>query len=116
MDPLEIAILEAEKSMLTFRHGATLIVNGKVVSSSRNHVKASHNIHAEVGALQAFGGFHSQRLGKKVYAVIYVVRLTKGCQLTYSKPCQNCIKLLKRIGIKRILYSGYHGELLTMII
>ena len=40
-----------------------------------------------------------------------VIRVNNNGDLTYSKPCCNCIYYLKLYGIKNVYYSDKNGEI-----
>lgn len=42
-----------------------------------------------------------------------MVRLSKTGDLLNSRPCDDCIKCMRTIGIHKIYYSGDNGELLS---
>ncbi len=105
-----LAVSEATRSEHSFKHGAAVFKNGKIIQSGRNqfcdmnrirHFKSHRiwSIHAEMNAL---GGLpkHMTR-----GASIAVVRVTKGGDLSCSKPCVICMTLIKSAGIKNLIYS-----------
>lgn len=105
-----IAIEEALKSGHSTKHGAVIIKNGKIISSSRNQYcsfdKISNfkariwSIHAEMNALQGLPRFVTRG------ADMYVVRVSKKShEFMNSKPCAICSSLIRKAGIKNVYYS-----------
>lgn len=104
------AIEEARKSDMPNKVGACLVV-GKSVYKAHNkdkthtifanpdiHVRLS--MHAEINALiraalNADGGF------------IYVYRDMQG-RPALARPCEQCMPILKKAGVKKIFYSTNH--------
>ena len=54
---------------------------------------------------------HKQKKHRKRYSIL-VVRLNKNGFLTYSRPCDHCIHILKTIGIDKIYYSDGAGNII----
>lgn len=105
-----IAIEEALRSQHSSKHGAVIVKNGKIISSSRNqycsfdrigNFKARiWSIHAEMNALQGLP--RSVTRG----ADMYVVRVSKkNHEYMNSKPCKICSSLIKKAGIRNVYYS-----------
>jgi tRNA(Arg) A34 adenosine deaminase TadA len=105
-----LAVSEATRSEHSFKHGAAVFKNGKIIQSGRNqfcdmnrirHFK-SHRIWSINAEMNALGGLpkHMTR-----GASIAVVRVTKAGDLSCSKPCVICMTLIKSAGIKNLIYS-----------
>ena len=105
-----LAIAEAEKSTHRAHHGAVVYKNGTIIQSGRNqycglerlrHYKSNRiwSVHAEMNALAS--------LPKNITrgADIIVVKVNREGDLVNSKPCRVCMSLIKRTGIKKVLYS-----------
>lgn len=100
------------------------------------------SIHAEMHALMLFVGSHNiknllytsnknkkryncsnnknKKYNKKLYqlrnAEMVVVRKPNSENINHyleSRPCNECIKLLKQLGIKKVHYSDEKGEIIT---
>ena len=120
-----MAINEANKSYIRFRHGAVIIYRGRIVAKGYNKQKSVRNIlkhhkifngnksvHAEIDAIFDLvkNGFNVNILK---YCTMIVVRLpgsgyidiknTSEC--LYSKPCQKCSKILIKLGLNKIYHS-----------
>src|SRR5579859_978882 len=88
----------AERSPNKNRHAAGIYLRtGKLILAVSNRFKE----HAEYRCIQryfAVDKFRSQR----IYSIV-IIRVTKsGKNLSYSKPCKKCSKLLNQLNIKVI--------------
>ena len=100
---------EAEKSDISFQHGAVLIKNNKIISTGYNKYtshKPHHlrTVHAEMSAIQ--------NAGKNVEnATLYVIRLSQITDdgLGSSCPCKKCAKFMKLHKISKVVYSTGEG-------
>ena len=100
---------EAEKSDITFQHGAVLIKNNKVIASGYNKYSGHtphhlRTMHAEMNVIQ--------NAGKNLEnSTLYVIRLSQitndglGC----SCPCKKCSKFMKLHKINKVVYSTGDG-------
>lgn len=95
------------------RHGSVLSKNGRIISASFNRygfhsfgrrfsagsMKPVDTIHAEWGCILG--------LSKELTncATIYVVRVNQSNELRMSKPCSVCEKMIRFVGIKRVVFS-----------
>jgi deoxycytidylate deaminase len=105
---LKMALLVAEKSDCTNKHGAVVVVNGTTVARESNrhrnhpsvvspeHVKSGCTVHAEVAAIRAAGNCRG--------GTIYVARIGKFGPLL-SRPCANCYIEIVNAGIKSIYHT-----------
>jgi|TARA_B100001564_G_scaffold354849_1_gene366137 deoxycytidylate deaminase len=86
---------------------AAIVVRGGVPisygSNKKNH--RGYSIHAEVNALNKLKRQKSGAEG----ADIYVYRFLANGDYGLAKPCPDCMKEIKKSGIKRIFYSDYGG-------
>ncbi len=107
---IEVAINEAEKSSHTFRLGAVIFDKKTLISKGYNSgcksAKKLHprfhkynSIHAEVAAILAA----RSDLKKCTLLVIRINKNKKNFLL--ARPCVNCLKYIKYVGIKKIIYS-----------
>ena len=63
-----------------------------------------------------------QRLIRVFYATnrginpkkVIVVHFNKNGDLNNSKPCKNCVEFLRKRGVKKIMYSDEHGEIVSL--
>lgn len=91
---LSKAMLTAAESQARFRHGAVVVVNGKVRATAPNVRKNDphyvdfrlSSVHAEIAALK--------RAGFPRRASVYVARIHKDGSPAYSRPCTACQEVL----------------------
>lgn len=105
MQYLQIAMEQAKKSIVRFKHGAVIVKKGKIVSLGHNKYcfscYAIHKIciHAEINAI---ANCPTKYLSG---ATLYVIRLNESGELKYSKPCQRCKDYIIRSKISYVYYS-----------
>lgn len=95
------AAQEALKSVETFRLGAVVVHNKRVVAKGRNRNDNScglNSIHAEVDAV-----FNLAPRRKGLHLV--VVRLLRNGDTACSKPCASCRKAVARRGVAKVTYT-----------
>jgi deoxycytidylate deaminase len=109
------AVWEAKQSShYRYRFGAVITKRGVLVATGHNvnvtHPLSKHpsqKLHAEVAVI-------AKALSKRVNLVgshIYVARVTKTRQqLSAALPCKYCYRLIKQLGIKRIIYTTYTND------
>lgn len=76
---------------------AVLVKGGAILSKATN--KNTWGAHAEKRALK--------RAQCALGATLYIAR--ENCRT--SKPCPNCLNLLKQLGIKKIVYANWDGSI-----
>ena len=110
---VELAICQARKSPMQYRHGAVLWKDGKILQTGYNfpvHMPGGDtrqfSIHAERDCLK---GLRSDQIyGSSLLSV----RITNKVEnLTSSKPCRGCMALLKRKKVKRVFWFDSDGDL-----
>lgn len=94
----------SNQSMIkTHKHACVLVKGGKIIERSVNTISNRFIGHAEQMVLYRY---------KKQYdlkkCMLVVIRVSKS-QISDSKPCQNCLKLIQSCGIKKVLYSTNNG-------
>jgi tRNA(Arg) A34 adenosine deaminase TadA len=103
---LQIAIKLAETSEENMQHGSLIVLGGSLLAMGINkntlnpfyHKDASKlSIHAEEAALK--------RCKRTDGAVLYVARINKCGIPRMSRPCFNCMQLIRAAGIKKIVYT-----------
>lgn len=91
-----------------FRLGAVIVKKGKILTAKYNCLKTHPKLfyryqfpflHAESHAIMALG------MDNCVNAIMYVVRITRNNELAMAKPCKECQKLIKDVGIKKVYYT-----------
>lgn len=99
---LDMAAGVALESECKFRHGAIVVMHGRVRGSSPNlykndprYVDHRHSqIHAEIAAMK--------KAGWPRRATIYVARVNGHGETRLSKPCANCAEILEEFRCKVI--------------
>lgn len=110
---LDTALELANSSDHTFKHGAVVVKDGKMVSFGTNKYKANqtniktrnmrNSMHAEECAVL--------QLGTKKFtenATIYVARIASYGRAN-SKPCVRCQKILRSWGFCKAIYTTETG-------
>lgn len=106
---LQLACKQAELSNCEQRHGAVIVKGGSVlavgINSWRNDMHSIPiedfnkylTIHAEVSAIK--------RASNTEGATMYVARINKKGEPVFSRPCKNCYKEMKEVGIKKVIFT-----------
>jgi tRNA(Arg) A34 adenosine deaminase TadA len=95
------AIIEAQKSIMSSKHGSIAVVGGKIISRGFNNFL----FHAEMSIFKKINY-------KKMRKVdVYVIRINGNGKLINSKPCSHCLNSLKKLNIKKIYYSDENGDI-----
>lgn len=72
------------------------------------------SIHAEMHALyRLYTSKVYKNIKNNANLTLTVVRYDRQGNLKNSKPCQACVKLMKKFGIKTVTYSDDNGDLIT---
>lgn len=110
-------IKTAMKSTVNNKHSAVLIKNDIIYKSAYNKfikeitIKKNNNTythhltrHAEINALYN---------NKNIKGMdIIVIRIDKmGTKLKNSRPCDNCILKMRKLGIRKVFYSNEKGNI-----
>jgi deoxycytidylate deaminase len=133
------ALIEANKSTMVHNHGCVAVMGGRLIAkgfnsdrcySSDGFLTNSCSCHAEIDVLRQL----DKKLKKKriinkknrnlFYEKIslYVVRKKKGYDINNdniinidiykdSAPCVKCSEIMKKLGVKYIIYSNINGTL-----
>ena len=95
----------AELSLILQRHACALIKGGKILSISENKFGKSTK-HSEMIVIENFLSNRKTKLNK---CILIVIRINNKGEIRSSKPCDECIKYIKKYGIKKIIYSNDSG-------
>ena len=113
-DIIELAISQARKSPMKHRHGSVIWKSNQIIGAGYNWPGGQvpsggwrrYSIHSERDALKGI------RLERLYGASLICVRLSRSKeQLSWSKPCDGCVKLLKRRGLRNIFWFDSNGTL-----
>lgn len=84
--------------------GARLITLGK--NLHRSHPENScYTMHAEFDSLKRLRGHDTSNI------IMFVARLTRTDKVSLAKPCDECQKVIRKYGIKKVYYTNHSGEL-----
>jgi deoxycytidylate deaminase len=101
----------AMSSEVNNKHAAGLLYNKNIVYYGINkYIKKNEyykTIHAEVNLLKSIPFIKLN--GRD----IIVIRVNKNGRLRNSRPCNDCIDILKKLGIRRVHYSDSDGNILV---
>lgn len=108
---LQIAYREALKGNGEHRLGAVLIRRGKPISVGHNRYNKTNKlvrkffkvptVHAECDVVHRANGLNLKG------TTLYVIRVRARGEIAMSRPCINCMNLIRSKGIRRIIYSIY---------
>lgn len=105
----------------SFRVGAVLIRNGRVLSHGFNWFKKSspdsktryNGIHAEYHCVRKSakrgerrGGYDLSRLSG---VTMFVARVTRTGRVAMARPCEHCQELLRLLNLRRVYYTNEQG-------
>jgi deoxycytidylate deaminase len=114
---LSVARYCATKSTARNTHGAVVVKGGRVLGTGWNknrnnplivspeHIKSDCSYHAEEVAIREAGEDNVKG------AILYVARVNRHGNDRDSKPCSKCATLIKRVGIKRVIFTMEAGEI-----
>ena len=112
---INLAREESLKSPVFMKHGCIAVINGRVMARGHNHYRTYSNdgyinnsctCHAEMDTLRSLNkrtikGIHLKN--KKI--ILYIVRTDNNGELKESGPCIDCFNKIKKLNIKKIIYS-----------
>jgi len=101
----------AKKSKCRQKHGSVIFKKNRIISKGFNkyktHPKAKNHrfpsIHAEIDAIL------KANIDMLRGSSIMVVRINKEGNFMNSKPCNQCLDEINRLGIKHVIYSTPEG-------
>ena len=105
---IDIAIKEALKSSMTYRHGAIIIYRNKIIGKGYNKHAISYNkdiVYSKHAESEAIRNCKNQRLIPLSTLLVVRIGSDKTCRM--SMPCVKCQKLINKVGFRRVIYSSY---------
>jgi deoxycytidylate deaminase len=108
------AAIQSEHSM---KVGAVLFKGGSIIRTACNNTKISSQLlkyneygtrHAEMNVL------NNMPLDVLRGMSLMVVRVNRKGLFTCSKPCKSCFSKLLDLGINRVFYTDYSGEIVKL--
>jgi tRNA(Arg) A34 adenosine deaminase TadA len=113
-EPIRLLKKIAVESIVYYKHAAALMSGDTVYSSGANkfikEIKINDQIyyktmHAEITVFEKLPK-------KKVRGMdILVIRINKNLALKNSRPCNQCIDTLSKLGIRKVYYSNEDGNI-----
>lgn len=114
-DHLELLTKLASDSIIYYKHAAALLCGTNLYSLGINkfvgEFKDKDNkvhyktVHAEINVFKNFPKKNVKGMD------ILVIRINKKFVLKNSRPCNQCIDKLRKIGIRRVYYSNDEGSI-----
>lgn len=110
MNEFDQAIEQALKSSFRQRMGAVVVRRGKVVGKGFNYAHSTgepygDGMHAEISAL------NNTTARYRKDSTVYVCRINgSNSHLRLAKPCINCQKIMKKLGVRYVWYSTEEGD------
>lgn len=124
--------IQASESKMLNHHAACICKKTKILSNEVNILTCINSIHAELNAIKSYLSIHNITLSpsdiecltrgvslnknkmKDIIEImkgvtLVVVRVNNNNELKESKPCQNCLSIIKMFKIKKIIYSVESG-------
>lgn len=99
----------AYNSCMLQKHAAALIKSNKEICMGYNRLIRKHmSIHAEMDAIYDF--IKKNRRYDLRGLDIIVIRF-KNNELKISRPCKSCIEKMRELGIRKVYYSDYDGNI-----
>ena len=103
-----VAIGEAYKSSFKIQMGAVVICKNKIVGRGHNvslstGKKHGDGKHAEMAAIGNTTARHRKD------STVIVCRINRSGDIRMAKPCVKCQTIMKKIGIRKVIYSTNFG-------
>jgi deoxycytidylate deaminase len=96
------ATLAANKAIGEQRHGAIVVGGGRILGKGFND--ESRGRHAEHSCLNK--NWASEMKG----AILYIARIRATQRFGMSRPCEQCLQLIREYGIRSIVYTTNNIE------
>lgn len=107
----------ASESAIYYKHAAALIVGNNIYSigvnkfigemKDKNNKSHYKTMHAEINVFENFSKKNVRGMD------ILVIRVNKNSALKNSRPCNQCIDKLQKIGIRKVFYSDDDGYIVS---
>lgn len=105
---------------MRYKHSA-LLLNKKlnIISTGYNYRtiknKYNYSIHAEEQCLSNMLNKQKYNNRKKMNKyILLIIRIDKDNNFAYSYPCDNCLNIIKKFGIKKIYYSINNNQFIRL--
>lgn len=88
------------------RHGAVVVLGGAVQGMGVNKKTNDPYFHKDLHWLSEHAEMAALRRCKRTQgATIYISRINNNGEEMMSRPCPKCMKLIRKAGIKKIVYT-----------
>ncbi|MFA5025415.1 MAG: hypothetical protein WC503_02840 [Candidatus Shapirobacteria bacterium] len=109
------AIQETKKSSHeVFRFGVVIFNKNKILSTGTNSIRAARNLHPRFfrwpGSVHAEAAAILNAKTDLSGSSMFIIRVNRVGDLMYARPCEHCLKYIKEVGIKKIIYSISNDE------
>lgn len=106
---MNVARFLATKSTMRHKHGAVVVKSGRVLGMGYNK-RRNDPRNLNPGRHRYDSGCHAEMSALKNVsdprgAIIFVARVNRSGNDLLSKPCEICASELKRLGIKKVIYT-----------
>ena len=96
------------------QHSSAILYKNQILTIGINYfvneIHPKSTVHAEVDALFKYKNINKRKLNDKCIDII-VIRTNKNMKLINSKPCLNCLNIIKKFKINKIYYSDENGNI-----
>lgn len=101
----------AATSTVRQKHGAIIVRGGSILALGINSVRnesirdlpdSVYTTHAESAAIRSLGPVRKDSLAG---CTLYVARISRGGNIGYSRPCDDCYRQIGLSGIKTIIFT-----------
>lgn len=113
---IALAMEEASKSTLAYKHGCIATSGGKIIARACNTnrsyqgsktMNCMNTSHAEINVLRILEQKYKNNPRKLSRITLYIARIDrkKKGEMFLSAPCSDCCKKIKELNIKSIVYT-----------
>jgi deoxycytidylate deaminase len=109
---LRVALKIAQRSTCRQRHGAVIVVGGRVLATATNRTRNHPDALGDTPNLDSCTSYHAECVAIRLVrstslkrATLYVARINGLGQERLSRPCTRCAALIKTLGIAKVVYT-----------
>lgn len=113
---LKRAVSAAENSIDNYRVGAVVARGNVCLSTGFNRGWKTHPLQAEMTPDRYYKGLHAEidalrKLRKRTDSgwTIYVARIKKNGDWGMARPCNVCMRFLRKMGVTKVVYTHEDG-------
>ena len=101
----EAGIFSEKSGHPRFQHGSVCVRKNTIVGRGTNKGR----LHAEVSSLICGQNSQNNKSLRNSPPVVFVVRVNVSGQFRNSKPCENCQRFMRRVGVQKVYFSTDSG-------